>query len=63
MNLPAMKLKLALTDERVGAVIQFGPGVTEDEVQGLIDSFRDKVSSAEVHTFDPRLGTPVWYIP
>jgi hypothetical protein len=66
----AMKLGMALTGERVGAVVIFKPGVTVDEARRAlinvpqVESGDDPlVDGPQVEAFDPNHGFPVFYVP
>lgn len=61
----AMKLKMALTGELVGAVVVFRPGTTEEEARSALINVPciDVDEGVTVNSFDPRIGSPVWYIP
>lgn len=58
------KLAMALIGDRVGAVILFREGTTEEEARrALINVPCVDAEEIDVHSFNPRLGYPVWYIP
>lgn len=61
----APKLATVLLGTRVGAVLVFKAGVTQDEAEEALFKIRDMLDtqhSTYVEEFDPP-GWPVWYIP
>lgn len=52
------------SDEQVGAVLIFKEGVDKAEAQRALTKLYDVLKyEPNVHTFDPKWGGPVWYIP
>jgi len=51
-------------EDQVGAVLVFKQGVTEEQAKEAIKRLKDVLSyEPNVHSFDPKWGGPVWYIP
>lgn len=49
--------------EKVGAVLTFPEGVSQDGVREALGKLGIEIDSATIATFDPTYGGPVWYVP
>lgn len=54
-----MKLNLS----RVGALVLFKDGVTEDQAHAALEKIKDVLRHIDLNTYDPEHECPVWYIP
>ena len=51
-------------DPKLGTVLIFKPGVTEEEAAAALESLENLLdNSPSVNVFNANHGSPVWYIP
>lgn len=53
-----------MSEEKVGTVLTFKNGVTEEEAAIALEKLYDILDyEPRIHSFDPKWGGPVWYVP